>query len=156
MTVCVFHVSRGDRQLATRVGFAATQVGAPPISTSLIQVKAPDSRTSAVNHRHSIFARLLCHIVDRCTGLVRDQPAPHAAGVNGSIWNLSAHYARVAAAQVAHAQHSLHGCIVVACWQACEKKNAGHGRRWSEWTGSSEAHAKGAHGHVARVRRRAA
>ena len=35
-----------DRQLATRVGFAATQVGAPPISTSLIQVKAPDSRRS--------------------------------------------------------------------------------------------------------------
>ena len=95
-----------------------------------------------------------CHCVLRmsCSEIIRS----HAVGANGSIWNLFASCARLTAAQFAHAQHPLHSCIVVACWQACEKKNAGHGRRRSEWTGSSEAHAQGACGNVARVRRRAA
>ena len=40
---CVFHVSRGTD--SSRVGFAATQVGAPPISTSLFKSK-PRTRES--------------------------------------------------------------------------------------------------------------
>ena len=134
------------RAVALREGRLPTRRG-----RRLVQV------ASAVSHSICpIFARLLCHIVERPTDQDRDLPAPHAAGANGSIWNLSARYARLAAAQVAHAQHSLHGCIVVACWQACEKKYAGHGKRWSERPGWSEAHARGACGNVARVRRRAA